>query len=154
MRIATATAAILAIFGSPASSCADPLQVKEIRAYLFFSNSGLLSENIVGSTKTFDNTVIGEGEAGGAATNVLIDLVLSNGDGPGPKQTATLKVTYKAFGRDMTLTRTFDNSSFSPGEVRHESVLIENATCFPVTIDAGVGNSAPKKATLKFGCGE
>jgi hypothetical protein len=96
--IATAAAAILAIFGSPASSRADTFLVKDIRAYLFFSNSGLLSENIVGSTKTFDNTVIGEGEAGGAATNVLIDLVLANGDGPGPKQTATLQVAYTAFG--------------------------------------------------------
>jgi len=152
MRIVTVIAASLALLSSAAPSEAAELQVKEIRAYLFFSNIGVLSENIVGSKKNFDNTVIGEGEAGGAATNVLIDLVLVNGGGP--TQTATLKVAYKAQGRDMTLTRSWDNSTFNEGEVRHESVMIENATCWPVTIEARVGKSAPKTATLKFGCGE
>jgi hypothetical protein len=108
----------------------------------------------VGSKKNFDNTVIGEGEAGGAASNVLIDLTLVNTDGPGPASTVTLKVSWRAMGKDTSLTRSYDNTTFNGGEVRHESVLIENATCWPVKIEARAGKSPPKLVTLKFGCGE
>ena len=152
MRKAIVAAALLALVIPATLAAAAEFQIKEIRAYLFYSTTGILSENIVGSKKTFYNTVIGEGEAGGPASNVVIDLVLVGGGGP--TQTATLKVAYKTQGRDATLTRSFDNSTFNEGEVKHESVLLENATCWPVTIEARVGKSPAKTATLKFGCGE
>ena len=112
------------------------------------------SENIVGSKKSFFNTIIGEGEAGGSASNVLIDMTLANTEHPGDKESATLKVTYKSQGKDMSVTRTYDNSGLNAGEVHHESVLIENATCFPMTIEARAGKGVAKTATIKFGCGE
>jgi hypothetical protein len=143
---------LLAALGPVTSAGAAEFQIKEIRAYLFYSTTGALSENIVGSKKSFFNTVIGEGEAGGPASNVLIDLVLVNGGGP--TQTATLKVAYKQQGRDSTLTRSWDNGTFNADEVKHESVMLENATCWPVTIEARVGKSSAKTATLKFACGE
>ncbi len=153
MRIVTSAAALLAGLASVSPSHAG-LAVKEIRAYLFFSNSGVLSGNIVGSKKSLFNTIIGEGEAGGAASNVLIDLVLATDGSPSQKEAATLKVTYKAEGKDMTLTRSYDSSAMSANETVHQSVLIENATCWPVTIEARVGKGASKTATIKFGCGE
>ena len=154
MPITKIALSLVACLASVAEVRAGELQVKDIKAYLFYLNSGVLSENIVGSKKNFDNTVIGEGEAGGAATNVLIDLVLVNTDGVGPTSSASLKVSWRAMGKDTTLTRAYDNATFNGGEVRHESVLIENATCWPVKIEANAGKSSHKIVTLKFGCGE
>lgn len=151
MRLAPLVAS-LALFASAAQ--AEEFHVKEIRAYLFFSHTGQLSENIVGSKKSFHNTIIGEGDAGGAASNVLVDVTLVNGDKPGGKEPASLKVTYKSQGKDMSVTRTYDNSVMEAGEVVHQSVLLENATCFPMTIEAKAGKGPGKSATIKFGCGE
>lgn len=133
---------------------AADLQVKEIKAYLFFWNSGVLSENIVGSKKNFDNTATGDGEAGGAATNVLIDLVITGQDPTPDGQTATLKVNYSVQGRETVLTRTYKSFFFGQNGIIHESVFLENATCGPVRIEAHAGKSSSKSATLKFGCGE
>jgi hypothetical protein len=154
MSNAQVALSVVAFLASITTSGAGDLRVKDLRAYLFYSSSGALSENIVGSTKNFDNTVIGEGEGGGAASNVLIDLVLMNGDGLGPPTSATLKVSWRAMGKDTSLTRTYDNTTLNAGEVRHESVLIENATCWPVKIEARAGKFPPKIVTLKFSCGE
>ena len=154
MRIAIIALSLVAGLASAGEACAGELQVKDIKAYLFYSYSGALSENIVGSKKHFDNTVIGEGEAGGAASNVLIDLVLVDGGGAGPASSVSLKVSWRAMGKDVSLTRSYDDATFSAGEVRHESVLIENATCWPVKIEAKAGKSPPKTVTLNFACGE
>lgn len=130
------------------------LRVTDIRANLFYAHTGALSENIVGSKKEFFNTIIGEGDAGGPASHVLIDLVLVNAAGSGVSSTAALKVTWRARGKDASLTRSFENSTCAEGEVRHQAVLIENATCAPVRIEASAGKTPPKLVILKFGCGE
>jgi hypothetical protein len=132
---------------------ASDLSVKEIRAYLFFSNTGVLSENIVGSKKDFDNTPTGDGEAGGAASNILVDIILSGQDPVPDGDKATLNITYSDRGTGKTLKRTFDSFFFGSNGVIHESVLVENATCWPVKIEATAGTSS-KTVTLPFGCGE
>jgi len=151
MRAALFPLLLAGLACSPAR--AGDLRVKEIKAYLFYSTTGALSENIVGSKKNFFNTIIGEGEAGGAASNVLVDLVLVNAAGAGANG-ASLKITWRAKGKDMSLTRAFEGSTMAEGEVRHESLLLENATCAPVKIEASAGKGPAKVVTLKFGCGE
>jgi hypothetical protein len=146
--------ASLALLGAAAPTLANDFIVKDIQAYLFFSNSGALSENIIGSKKILFNTAIGEGQAGGPASNVLIDLVLAAEDLRPPTKSATLKVTYKVQGRDTTLTRNYTSRFFEPNQVVHESVLLEDATCGLVTIEAHAGASSTKKVTIPFSCGE
>ncbi|MGP0059313.1 MAG: hypothetical protein ACLPID_08520 [Beijerinckiaceae bacterium] len=154
MRPSLLIAVALVVVAMSGSSKAADLQVQEIKAYLFFSNSGKLSENIVGSKKEFWNTGAGDGEAGGAAKNVLVDLVLA-GEDPTPQgEIASLKVTYQAPGpRDVVIKKTYKSFFFGQNGVIHESVFLEDATCATVQIEAHAGKSS-KTATLKFHCGE
>ena len=148
------TFALTLAAGLAGAADAGDLRVKDVRAYLFYAHTGALSENIVGSKRVFFNTIIGEGGAGGPAGHVLIDLVLVNTAGGEVPSSATLKVSWRALGKDTSLTRSYNNSNYQEGEVRHESVLIENATCAPVKIEASGGKAPAKVVTLKFGCGE
>jgi hypothetical protein len=153
MRISSLVISALLLLAMTGASQAADLQVKDIKAYLFFWNSGVLSENIVGSTKNFDNTGTGDGEAGGAATNILVDLVLTGQDPTPEKQFATLKINYSVQGQPAVLKRTYKTLYFGEAGIIHESVFLENATCGVVRIEAHAGKSS-RIATLNFGCGE
>ena len=145
-----AAAAVGVIGASPAAD----LRIQDIRAYLVYNDKGTLSENVVGSSKDFWNTATGDGEAGGMATDVLLDVVVAGADPTPQGQKVSVKATYVAPGaRNILIRRTFASLFFGQNPVLHEFIYLADATCATVQIEAAAAGSA-KTASLRFDCGE
>jgi hypothetical protein len=145
-------AALAAFIAAPAR--AAELKVQEIKAYLVFEDKGTLSENIVGSKRTFFNTVAGDGEAGGMAHDILVDVLIAGADPTPAGEKSAIKATYVRPGQhNAVINRTWTTFYFAQNPVIHEFVYLEDATCAMVQIEAHAAKSI-KTATLKFDCGE
>ena len=144
---------LVALFLALGAAKADEFRVVDIRAYLYLSKTGTVSENLVG-TKNFLFNVVAGSEFGGPASNVLIDLTLANNDQVRPRQFATLRISYKSKGDAAAVTRSYPNNLIAPGETVHESLMLEDATCYPMAIEARIGAGPVRKATIPFNCGE
>lgn len=71
MKLKMSTAAAGMLFASGIDVQAADLQVIDIKAYLFLEKTGTLSSNIIGRKHFFFNSIIGEGDAGEPANDVL-----------------------------------------------------------------------------------
>jgi hypothetical protein len=129
----------------------------DIRIQLFLEKSGKLSENIVGSRKSFRNTVSGGGDAGEPADAVLVTLTFT-----GPRNTrasdkiardlANITVTQQArTGPRTLLKRAYGGFQFGEDGRSHKAFLLDNATCAPLEVDVRVGRSR-KTVKVDFQC--
>lgn len=136
-----------------------PITVKDLKAFLYLERSGKLSDNIVGSNKSFHNTVIGEGDAGEPADAVMISVTFE-----GTKNTrasdkvasalAQVKVSQDSKqGKKILLNRAYGGMLFGDNGLTHKAFMVENATCAPLEIEVKIGRSS-KSATIPFRCGE
>ncbi len=160
MRNNLLTAALgLCAAGFIAAPAQAQVAVEDIRMQLFLERSGKLSENIVGSKKSFHNTIIGEGDAGEPADSVLVTLVIT-----GPKNTvssdkiardlASVTVTQATKqGPKVLLRRAYGGFLFGEQGRVHKAFYLDNATCAPIEVDVKLGRSR-KTAKVDFKCGE
>ncbi len=129
----------------------------DIRIQLFLERSGKLSENVVGSRKSFVNTMTGGGDAGEPAEAVLVTLAFA-----GPKNTrssdkiardvAAVTVTQQArTGPRVLLKRAYGGFMFGEDGKAHKAFLLDNATCAPLEVEVRVGRSR-KSAKVDFSC--
>lgn len=133
--------------------------VEDVRVQMFLERSGTLSENIVGSKKSFRNMVTGEGDAGEPAESVLVTLVIT-----GPKNTvssdkiardlASVTVTQNTKqGPKVLLRRAYGGFRFGETGKIHKAFYLDNATCAPLEVDVRLARSR-KTAKVEFSCGE
>jgi hypothetical protein len=142
---------------------ASPVQaqvaIDDVRIQLFLERSGRLSDNIIGSSRRFVNTVRGEGDAGEPAEAVLVTLVFT-----GPKNArssdkiardmANVTVTQTAkTGPRVLLKRAYGGFHFGDDGRSHKAFLLDAATCAPLEVDVRVGRSR-KTAKVDFSCTE
>jgi hypothetical protein len=156
--IDSAAISVLALAGLAAPAAAQ-VAVEDIRIQLFLERSGKLSDNIVGSKKSFHNTVIGEGDAGEPAESVLVTLLIT-----GPKNAkssdkiardlASVTVTQTSKqGPKVLLRRAYGGFLFGEDGKAHKAFMLDNATCAPLEVDVKLGRSR-KTAKIEFTCGE
>lgn len=157
MRLLSLLAGATALFGLSEPARAQVV-IEAIRAQLFLEHSGRFSENIVEADKAFFNAVIG-GSVGEPASSVLVTLAFTGPDKSSSpdrsgRDSATVTVRQKTKTGERLLFKR-DYAGFLLGEDgrAYKTFLLENATCFPLTIGVRTGHSA-KTATLNFRCGE
>ncbi|HRJ69396.1 MAG TPA: hypothetical protein PK812_07285 [Beijerinckiaceae bacterium] len=161
MKHVLAAATLLALASAPvaAQQAGQGITVQDVKVQLFLERTGTLSENLVGSKKALFNTPIGAGDAGEPAEAVLVTLVFQ-----GPKNSrasdklardlAAIKVTQTAkTGPKILMNRAFAGLLFGESGIVHKAVMLENATCAPLEIEARVGRSR-KAVKIDFQCGE
>lgn len=136
-----------------------PIVIKDIKAQLFLERSGKFSDNIVGSNKTFHNTVIGEGDAGEPADAVLVTITFegtknSRASDKVASALGQVKVTQTSKqGKKILLNRVYGGMLFGDSGLTHKAFIVDGATCAPLEIEAKIGKSS-KTAKLEFNCGE
>ncbi|MCX7323521.1 MAG: hypothetical protein NTZ14_03610 [Hyphomicrobiales bacterium] len=145
------------MFALPITTASAQVAIDDIRLQLFKERSGSLSENIVGSTKSFVNTPSGGGDAGEPAEAILVTLVVT-----GPKNSkssdkvardlASITVTQTAkTGPRVLLKRAYGGFQFGVDGKSHKAFLLENATCAPLEVDVRLGRSR-KTVSIPFSC--
>lgn len=152
-RLATALILVCGGGASAWSATPPPVAIEHIGAQLLYSGSGTLSRDIA-PPATFSgwNTVIGEGDAKGSATDVLVSVTLTT---PSDEQAldTPLTVSARTAAGKVLAERKFSNILIDRGKV-FEFLLLPNVTCAgKVTITATLGRQT-RSATLALDCGE
>jgi hypothetical protein len=153
-RLTTALLVALAAGAAPAwADPAPPVAISHIGAQLLYSNSGALSQDIAPPAKFSGwNTIIGEGDAGGAASDVLVTVTLTSPVTQLSVATPLLVSARSAAGKVLAQ-RKIGNILIDNGKT-FEFVLLPDATCAgKVTITATLGQQS-RTAALALDCGE
>ena len=150
-----ATALVLAVVAAAPAWAAPPAPatIEHIGAQLLYSGAGTLSRDIA-PPATFSgwNTVIGEGDAKGSATDVLVSVVLTTA-GDELNVDTPLVVSARTAAGKVLGQRQFSNILIDRGKVV-EFLLLPNVTCAgKVTITATLGRQT-RSAALALDCGE
>lgn len=150
-----ARAAILGLILLPAGALAQ-VAVEDVQVQLFLEKSGKLSENLVGTKKTFLNTPAGEGDAGEPADSLLFTLTFT-----GPKNTvssekiardvASITVTQTTKAGPKVLRKAYAGFRFGDTGKAFKMFSMDGATCLPLEIEVKVGKSR-KTAKIDFAC--
>ena len=151
-----APALFLAFAAGSAPAWADPpppVAIAHIGAQLLYSNSGALSRDIAPPAKFSGwNTIIGEGDAGGAASDVLVTVTLTSPSSQLNVATPLFISARSAAGKVLAQ-RKITNILIDNGKA-FEFVLLPDATCAgKVTITATLGQQT-RTAALALDCGE
>jgi hypothetical protein len=131
----------------------QPVAIAHIGARLLYSNSGALSRDIA-PPATFSgwNTIIGEGDAGGSASDVLVTVTLTSSTNQLNVETPLFISARSAAGKVLAQ-RKITNILIDNGKA-FEFLLLADATCAgKVTITATLGQQT-RSAALALDCGE
>ena len=148
-------AALWVVCFAAAPALADPppaVTIDHIGAQLLYANTGAPSGDIAPPAKFSGwNTVIGEGDAKGPATDVLVSVTLKSASQP-----SNLDAPVSVIARTATKVlaqRTFGHVLIDRGKAVL-FLLLPDATCAgKVTITAALGRQT-RNATLALDCGE
>ncbi len=141
------------------TSAQAQVAVDDVKIQFFLERSGTLSENLVGSKKTFSNSPLGEGDAGEPADAVVVTMIFS-----GAKNTvssdkiardvASVTVTQSAkTGQKILLRRAYAGFRFGETGKIHKAFALDNVTCAPLEVDVKVGKTR-KTVKVPFSCKE
>jgi len=139
-----------------APALADPspaVTIDHIGAQLLYASTGALSADIAPPAKFSGwNTVIGEGDAKGPATDVLISVTLKTA-GEQMNLDSPVSVSARSGAGKVLAQRTFGHVLVDRGKAVL-FLLLPDATCAgKVTITAALGRQT-RSATLALDCGE
>jgi hypothetical protein len=131
----------------------QPVAIARIGAQLLYSSSGALSRDIAPPAKFSGwNTIIGEGDAGGSASDVLVTVTLTSPSAQLNVATPLFISARSAAGKVLAQ-RKVTNLLIDNGKA-FEFLLLPDATCAgKVTITATLGQQT-RSATLALDCGE
>ena len=135
---------------APAS--AAEVKIVAVKAYLFLEHSGKLSDDIV-DKGPFENLARGGAPGNETASAVLFDLTFSGEKNAAPKYaTATVDITQGSItGQPTVIHKAFANFVLGPDGLQHKALLVENATCAPLSLEVFAGKTA-KSVKLEFAC--
>jgi hypothetical protein len=140
----------LALVATPAS--ASEVKIVDVKAYLFLEHSGKFSDDIV-DKGPLENIAKGGAPGKESASAVLFDLTFSGEKNATPKYaTATVDITQGSItGQPTVIHKAFGNFQLGPDGLQHKALLVENATCAPLSLDVFAGKTA-KSVKLEFAC--
>src|SRR6266481_247918 len=149
----TLAVAAMVCFASLSVAAAQTVHIEDIRVQLFYENTGLLSDDFT-KKKNLDlwNTTIGEGGSGGPARSFLASIVLRSKPNSFLKQEVVVTVMDDR-KKVKLMERRFNGLLFDKEGQLVKPVFVENRTCSPTTISAGI-NKSTKQVALPFECGE
>jgi hypothetical protein len=137
------------------------IELSDIQAHLFYSDTGRLSDDILARKKPFVfwNTIIGEGDAEEKADDLLVSVTLSAGKFGTPDENErnlegmlTIKATDQN-GKVLGI-RTAKNLLTSTRGSTTVGLWLNDVTCAgTVTVQARYADQV-KSAVLKLACGE
>ncbi len=154
----TSLATLALATGLSASALAAPqngVTIGGLRAHLFYERSGVLSDDVLARDPPFSgwNTVIGEGDAGEPAENLLVIARLDN---PGAEAFLDEKVTIRVSGEKgkKLKERVFSGVLLAERGTVHLPMWIDDAGCLgAVTITVTFRRQSASKP-LQLMCGE
>lgn len=146
---------LLVIVQAAVAAKKEPVEISAIKGYLFYTDSGKWSENII-DNKQFSlwNTIIGEGSNAGPADRMLVVVALLSQQDTGDllKKPVHIKVsTAKKILADVE-----KSAGFFKRKQFNIPVLIEGVACEPVKVRVeivGMQTAAVEK-WIPFACGE
>jgi hypothetical protein len=145
-----AAAAFVALASTPALA-ANPT-IQKIEAKLFYSETATLSDNVAeGSGVNLWNTIIGEGDAGGAASDVLV--IVTVGAEPGAFVDTPLYIEITGSDGKSVASRKIEGLLIGSNGLVSKAVLLDDSTCNALTVKAAIGKSE-KSTAVPFACGE
>ena len=161
-HLATACAlfALLALVSADAPSAQvgspPPYRVSDVRAHLFYSDRGDLSPNIIGRTDlALWNTIIGEGDAGGASSATLIVVEVAGAPGSF-SASRKVELAVRASGKE-TFRRAEALSVLNEKGRGYVAFWLPGTGCEPLRLSTaliGQPNPSRRTAEIPFRCGE
>lgn len=136
----------------PVAARAAEAKIVDVKAFVFWERAGKWSEDIVGGP-AMQNLARGDGAGADTASAVMFDFVFSGEKNSAPKYaTATVDIAQASrTGQSVVTHKAFTNFVFGPEGVEHKALMLENATCMPLTVEVHSGKSA-KAVSLDFSC--
>jgi len=133
----------------------ESVKITAIRAQLFYSDSGTLSENII-DKRDFHlwNSGIGEGSAQGPSSKVLVTVELTGTETEGRLLLNAVPVKIK--NNQKVLIDTEEEPGFFSKKKYVFPILVSETGCGPISIEAKIKGkpSSLVKKNIQFGCGE
>ena len=144
------------VLGRPAGQPTPPYRVAAIQARLFYSDRGTLSRDILQPPlPVLWNTIIGEGQSGGASSAVLVTVEVRGTPGTfEPDRKVELTVTT---GRETVLRRALSLAVLDTAGRTFAGFWLYETGCRPLRLSArllGQSASAARTASIPFACGE
>lgn len=138
------------------ASAAPRVNLGKIEARLYLADKGQWSDDKLAKSSTWTgwNTIIGEGDAGGAASDIMIAVPLSStGADDAISAIMPLVVTAKA-GKRILASRTIKGRLIPYKGATRAAVYLTDAACAGrIDITASFGKQV-RKARLNMDCGE
>jgi hypothetical protein len=130
--------------------------ISEVQAKLYYSNRGTFSQNILDNPNiTLWNVIIGEGSAGGASENTLVQVVVAGQPGSFAKGLA-VQLTAKTPTRTL-LDRRSNVGVMNTNGWHYAGFWLYETGCEPVELTVkliGEGGGQTVTKTIPFECGE
>lgn len=130
--------------------------ISELHAKLYYSNRGTFSQNILDNPNiTLWNVIIGEGSAGGASENTLVQVVVAGQPGSFAKGVA-VQLTAKTPTRTL-LDRRSNLGVMNTNGRYYAGFWLYDTGCEPVELTVklvGQGGGQTVTKTIPFECGE
>jgi len=131
-----------------------PSKVKAVTAKLFYSTTGMFSEDILAKPDiALWNTIIGEGESGGPSDATLITVEIDGDGGPSTVHNEVLSITTQMQGKPL-VKRTVHHMLFEQSGKHYEGVWLYGTGCLPIQITVQLDNQKPISKKIDFQCGE
>ena len=136
---------------APVAAQAAEAKIVDVKAYVFWERAGKWSDNLVGGP-ALQNLARGDGAAD-TASAVMFDFVFAGDRNSAPKYaTATVDITQASrTGQPIVTHKAFTNFVFGPEGQQHKALMLENATCMPMTVEVHSGKTA-RAVSLDFSC--
>ena len=128
-------------------------QIRDIRAQLMLERTGTLSRDITAPPRfTLFNTVIGEGDAGEPANDMLVTVTMTSSRDE-ENANRPLVVTVRGRGGRVLAQRSYGGMLFTGGRSVHFLQVRDISCAGDVTIEAVYGGQR-RSERLSFSCGE
>jgi hypothetical protein len=149
-------ALLFALSSSPALAAPedDGIRIGEVRAHLYYQNSGVLSEDLIARQPRFNgwNTDEGEGDAREPSRQLLVVATLVN---PGEERFVGDSVVIRVTDEIHTVVRTMEhrNLRLPAGGTVHMPVWLDDAACLGTVTVTATFRDQTAKGTLDLVCG-
>lgn len=146
-----------AVLSASAALAAEAPKIAAIQAQLYYEGSAKFSDDLLARKElSLWNTIIGEGDSGGASNFTLVTVEVRGKDVP----VGAVKVQLTARGdkRKILAQRTVTVSIYDDNTTFFAPLWLYDTGCEAVEVSARlIGKGAPKdvvKKTIPFACGE
>jgi hypothetical protein len=153
-KLGAAILLLVPTLARPQTAPKFPSKIRAVTAKLFYLASGTFSEDILNKPNiALWNTVIGEGESGGASEATLVIVEVDGDGGPMTLHKEVLSITTQIDGKPP-VKRIVRRMLFEKSGKHFEGVWLYDTGCLPVQITAQLDNQKPLSKKISFQCGE